>query len=32
MAIYTRGDAYWYEFLFKGRRYRESTHAGIRTP
>ena len=28
MAIYKRGDVYWYEFEFKGRRVRESTHQG----
>ena len=28
MAIYKRGDIYWYEFLFKGTRYRESTNQG----
>ena len=28
MAIYKRGDVYWYEFLFKGTRYRESTNQG----
>jgi integrase len=28
MAIYKRGDIYHYEFVFKGRRIRESTHQG----
>lgn len=28
MAIYKRGGVYWYEFAFKGRRIRESTHQG----
>ncbi len=28
MAIYKRGGVYWYEFSFKGERYRESTHQG----
>jgi integrase len=28
MAIYKRGDVYWYEFEFKGERIRESTHQG----
>jgi integrase len=28
MGIYKRGDTYHYEFLFKGRRIRESTHQG----
>jgi integrase len=26
--IYKRGDVYWYEFIFKGERIRESTHQG----
>jgi integrase len=28
MAIYKRGDVYWYEFHFDGRRIRESTNQG----
>jgi len=28
MAIYKRGDVYWYEFIFAGDRIRESTHQG----
>jgi hypothetical protein len=28
MAVYKRGGVYWYEFLFKGERVRESTHQG----
>ena len=28
MAVYKRGDTYYYEFMFKGKRYRESTHQG----
>jgi integrase len=28
MAILKRGGVYWYEFLFKGERIRESTHQG----
>lgn len=28
MAIYKRGDTYWYSFRFKGERYRESTRQG----
>ncbi len=28
MAIYKRGAVYWYEFLFKGERVRESTRQG----
>ena len=28
MAVYKRNDAYYYEFVFKGKRYRESTHQG----
>jgi hypothetical protein len=28
MAVYKRGGVYWYEFEFKGRRIRESTHQG----
>ena len=25
MSIYKRGNVYWYDFEYKGRRYREST-------
>ena len=28
MAVYKRGDIYWYDFRFKGRRYQESTKIG----
>ena len=28
MAIYKRGDVYWYEFEFRGRRIRESAKTG----
>ena len=28
MAVYKAGWVYWYEFLFKGERVRESTHQG----
>src|SRR5437870_7201081 len=28
MAVYKRGGVYWYEFVFKGERVRESTHQG----
>src|SRR5712671_2968451 len=28
MAVYKRGDVYWYEFLFKGERIKESTRQG----
>lgn len=28
MAVYKRGGVYWYEFLFKSERIRESTHQG----
>ncbi len=28
MTIYKRSDTYWYEFVFKGQRNRESTHQG----
>ena len=28
MAIYKRGDVYWYEFVFKGERIRDSSHTG----
>ncbi|MCU1330620.1 MAG: int, partial [Bryobacterales bacterium] len=28
MAIYKRGDVYWYEFTFNGTRYRKSTNVG----
>ncbi len=27
MAIYRRGNIFWYDFTFKGKRYRDSTHA-----
>ncbi len=28
MAIYKRGDVYWYEFVFKGERIRDTAHTG----
>jgi integrase len=28
MAVYKRGDTYWYEFQLNSQRYRESTHQG----
>jgi integrase len=28
MAIYKRGETYWFKFIFKGRYVRESTHQG----
>lgn len=28
MAVYKRGDVWWYEFVFQGERVRESTHQG----
>ena len=28
MAIYKRGDTYWYEFVFNGTQYRQSTNVG----
>jgi hypothetical protein len=28
MAIYKRGDVYWYEFVFRGERIRDSSHTG----
>ena len=28
MAVYKSEDTYYYEFVFKGTRYRESTHQG----
>ena len=28
MALYKRGDVYWYEFRFKGERIQESAHTG----
>jgi len=27
VAIYRRGNIFWYDFTFKGKRYRDSTHA-----
>src|SRR5688572_22806884 len=30
MAIYKRGDVYWFEFIFEGRRIRRSTKQGSR--
>lgn len=30
MAIYKRGDVYWFEFIFEGRRIRRSTKQGNR--
>jgi len=31
MAIYKRGDVYWYEFVFAGKRVRESAMTGSKT-
>ena len=31
MAIYIRGDVYWYEFVFAGKRVRESAMTGSKT-
>jgi Phage integrase, N-terminal SAM-like domain len=31
MAVYKRGDVYWYEFTFKGDRVRESSRQGNKT-
>ena len=28
MALYKRGDVYWYEFRFKGERVQKSAHTG----
>ena len=30
MSLFKRGDVYWYEFRYKGRRYRESTKVANR--
>lgn len=31
MAVYRRGDVYWYEFIFAGKRVRESAKTNSRT-
>jgi hypothetical protein len=31
VAVFKRGEVYHYEFIFKGRRIRESTHQGNQT-
>ena len=30
MSLWKRGDTYWYDFVFRGERIRESTHQGDR--
>jgi len=31
MAVYKRCDVYWYEFIFAGKRIRESAKTGSKT-
>src|ERR1022692_4487399 len=31
MSVFRRGDVYWYEFIFAGKRIRESTKAHSKT-
>jgi hypothetical protein len=31
MAVYKRGDTWWYEFIFAGKRVRESAKTGRKT-
>ena len=31
MSVFKRGDVYWYEFIFAGKRIRESTKSHSKT-